>query len=372
MKNAAMRAAVTVLRCIYFFIRPLSIKNKVTFISRQPGAPAEDINMLAEAIKKAHTETEVCILVKTLDSGILQKLSYSIHLLMQMYHISTSKMIILDGYCICASVLNHKAGNVIVQMWHASCALKQFGWQTVDRPAGSSRATASIMKMHRNYTYVMASSRKTAEIYCRAFRVPADRIIYSGMPHFAELVSSASDAKEKILECYPQMKAKEIVLYIPTFRKNRTIQTDKLAGVLDHNRCSLVVRPHALSSAAVNNDSVFTDNIFSTYDWIKAADAVITDYSSLAVEAAIAGKRLYFYTYDLQTYEAETGLNIRFDEEPIGKYAADSADKLASVMNEPYDYKALEQFRKEYVEVNPETPVDDFMNFFEEAVNINE
>ena len=46
-----------------------------------------------------------------------------------MYYLATSKVCVLDGYCIPASILKHKKKLKIIQIWHASGAIKKFGYQ---------------------------------------------------------------------------------------------------------------------------------------------------------------------------------------------------------------------------------------------------
>ena len=72
-------------------------------------------------------------------------------MLTQMYHIATSKVVVLDGYCIAASVLNHKPDTKIVQMWHALGTIKKFGYQVLGTEEGSDPDVARIMRMHKNY-----------------------------------------------------------------------------------------------------------------------------------------------------------------------------------------------------------------------------
>lgn len=137
------------------------------------------------------------------------------------------------------------------------------------------------------------------------------------------------------------------------------------------NKYNLIVRPHDLSKVREAAPEIILDKQFSTYDWIRMADAVITDYSSLALETAIAGKPLYFYIRDIEAYKRETGLNICFEQEKIGKYAIKDIGKLMETIKEPYDYSALEDFKKRYMEVSAEHAVDEFVAFIKTAGGFN-
>ena len=51
-----------------------------------------------------------------LQGGLVNKIGYVFHMFIQMYHISTSKVVVLDTYCIVASVLKHKKETKIIQI----------------------------------------------------------------------------------------------------------------------------------------------------------------------------------------------------------------------------------------------------------------
>lgn len=367
-----MQSAVLLLRFCYLFIRPLPVRGKITFISRQSDIPSEDIRLLAEAVQREIPQLEIRILTKELKPGFWNKLSFCGHLLSQMYHISTSRFTVLDGYCIPASVLSHKRDNTIIQMWHASCALKKFGWQTVGREAGSDPETAEIMQMHHNYDYVLAPSKLTGKIYCEAFHTTEDKLQFMGPAHFVSLTRETPSLTQRIHAVYPELEGKINLLYVPTFRKGSEIDLTPLTEKIDFEKYNLIVRPHVLAQIKEHRSEAIFDTVFSTYEWIKTADIVITDYSSLAVDAAVANKRIYFYTYDREEYETETGLNIRFEEELISKYTACEAEALMTLIQEPYDYEVLNEFKRRYVEIIPERACEDFADLLMKIYNENE
>ncbi|MDR1953245.1 MAG: CDP-glycerol glycerophosphotransferase family protein, partial [Clostridiales Family XIII bacterium] len=98
-------------------------------------------------------------------------------------------------------------------------------------------------------------------------------------------------------------------------------------------------------------ERLIVDRAYDTIDWFSACDVVITDYSGLAVEAAIAKKPTYFYLYDLAAYTAERGLNVDLKAEAIGSYVFEDAASLAACIAEgTYDLGALRAFRDKYLE----------------------
>ena len=52
------------------------------------------------------------------------------------------------------------------------------------------------------------------------------------------------------------------------------------------------------------------DKKYNTFDLLRIADYIITDYSAVAFEASILNKPIYFYVYDIEDYKKTRGLNI--------------------------------------------------------------
>ena len=87
---------------------------------------------------------------------------------------------------------------------------------------------------------------------------------------------------------------------------------------IDTSKYNLIVKLHPLDKknyTYLQKDGVIYDDKFKSYDLLKMCDKVITDYSSLAMEASILGKPLYFYIYDVKIYKEDPGLNFDFKKE---------------------------------------------------------
>ena len=93
-----LKLLVGILNLIFTFFKLLPVQNKVTFISRQANEKTEDVDMLGKELEKQGSGLEVVYLCRKLEGNLLQKLGYCFHMLSQMYHIATSKVVILDSY----------------------------------------------------------------------------------------------------------------------------------------------------------------------------------------------------------------------------------------------------------------------------------
>lgn len=354
-------------------------RKKVAIISRESDQKTLDIAMLEAELKRQGADVRVLSRLLTKEKS-LKALGYAGHVLKQEAAILSSDVVVLDTYCIPASMIPHRKGTKVVQMWHALAAIKKFGWQTVGKEGGSSEKTAKLMRMHHGYDYVVCASDVTAEHFCEAFRTDRSRIVKYGLPRIDYIKNVAcgdrrDDMARKIISAYPQLKKtsqnaslkneKPVILYAPTFRKGKAVDVQSLIDALDLDKYNLVVKLHPLyrgtaeqtdrSSStdfkAAGSAAVIYDDSFSSFDWLSVADVIISDYSSLVIESTLADKPLFIYTYDLDEYEENTGLNIDFNSEPIAPYVFRDAASLAKALDTDYDMQALRAFRDRYIDI---------------------
>ena len=358
MKNLILRILVIILKIIYIPMTLLHVKNKVTYISRQSNNESLDFKRIRELMEKKYPEYKNVVLCKKIEEkdGIAkQLLPNCINIFRQMYHLATSKVIIIDTYCITACVLPRKKETKVVQIWHALGAIKKFGYQTINTKWGSNDRTAQIMCMHKNYDYVLAPSKATAKLYKKAFNVEESKIKYIGMPRIDYILEDDDEKNKKIYEKYPLLKQKQNILYVPTYRKGEKVELDELVEKIDTTKYNLIVKLHPLDLKDYEykeKDGVIYDKNTKTYDLLKIADKVITDYSSLSIEASLRNIPIYFYVYDLEKYNHEVGINFDFETELIGKYKAQNVTQLLDIMDQEYDYKVLDQFKNKYISID--------------------
>ncbi len=262
-------------------------------------------------------------------------------------------------------------------MWHAICAGKKFGWQTVGKADGSSAKIAKLMRMHRGYDYVTAPSDITAGHFAEAFDVPRDKVVKLGLPRidyirkvttdegksekageiFSKYPLLRENAKRDSLqetECQQGSSRRKVVLYAPTFHKGKPVDVRSLAEAFDPQKYIFVVKLHPIdraTSEVIEAENVLYDSEFSTYEMLSVADIVISDYSSLVVESTLANIPLYIYAYDIESYGETTGLNIDFGREPIAGYVFSDAVSLVNSLEQDYDFEKLKAFRDRYIDV---------------------
>lgn len=345
-----IKFVLKVIQLIYCVFKAFPVKCKVTYISRQSNQMSLDFLLLYKKMEQLAPQVQQVVLTKKLESGLINKLRYCFHVLAQMYHIATSKVVILDGYCIAASVLHHKKETTIIQIWHALGAIKKFGYQALDTSEGSSSSLAETMHMHANYDYVFCASRNTAKLFSEAFNTPLEKFEVLGMPR-VDYILENPDRNEEIHRDHPEYAGKKTILYIPTFRKKETLKLDELIRSVDTQNYNLIIKPHPLDSTVID-PKFLVEPKYGTYDLMKFADYIITDYSATSLEASLLGKPVFFYLYDYETYVDARGLNIDPFREMPGASSRDIKTIVEIIENDSYDYKELQNFRSKYVETS--------------------
>lgn len=290
--------------------------------------------------------------------GIIKKIKkeanyiweYYISLHKQMYYVSKSKVVIVDGYNIPVSVLKHKKDTTIIQMWHALAAIKKFGYQSIGYKDGVNPKVAKILKMHANYDYIISGSEAMKPYFAEAFNTKEENILSIGTPYLDYLLKPGTRQKQKIYKKYPILKRKINILYSPTFRKDGRDNIDEVIKNINLDKYNLIITCHDRDGKKkVNNPKVLTNLDIPYRDLIKVADYVITDYSALSIEAAVVNAKVLLYVYDYNQYKEENGINIDLFKE-LPEYTSKNIKDLVKVIeDDSYDMEVLRRFRKKYV-----------------------
>lgn len=353
--NIAVKCVQILMSLVYVVIKGLTpVKaNKITLISRQSDAPSLDFELLDKELKNRNIRTAV--LTKTLNKSPAKLFSYGFHMLRQMYHIAGSRILILDGYCVVASMMKHKKELSIIQIWHSMGTMKDFGYSAMGKEEGSSYRLAKTMKMHCNYDYVLISSDAYKDDMAAGFNCSPDIIYTHPLPRLDLLTGTeySGRIRNKIFMNYRELEKKKNILYCPTFRKNDESElqqaVNSLIGKIDYNKYNLIVKLHPLSKIVIKNNNVITADDFTTFDMIFVADYVISDYSCVIYEAAVRHIPLYFYCFDFAQYEENRGLAIDYKKECPGVISDNPENIIRAIESEAYDMEYLEEFADKYV-----------------------
>lgn len=328
-------------------------RDRITFLSRQAERPF-DFALLEPSLRNRFPGYEL----KWCCVREIGRMSVPL-MLRQLWHVATSRLCLVDGYVPAVSLPKSHRSKV-VQIWHAPGAIKRFGYQSLDTPAGRSSHAARTLRMHRGYDLVVAGMPGAVRFFAEAFDMPAEKIVPLGLPRIDYLLSSGfaglrseryARAERAACEAFAIDAAPSkgtTVLYAPTFRKANSDErwlehsVEALSRALAKADARILVAGHPLErddeDAMSDGAPVAYVHGVPTIDLLHIADYVITDYSTVAFEAGYAGRRVLFYVPDIDEYRVSPGLNIDPLKELPSISSADASELACVVSGEkPYD-----------------------------------
>lgn len=345
-----IKVGIFLLNCIYSIFKLLPTNsNKVLFLSRQSNKPSIDFRMLSSQLEE-DCDVKVIMMTKRIEKRMKDVLFKNVPLfLRQMYHLATSKVCIVDGYNITVSVLHHKKGLTIFQIWHSLGAIKKFGYLALKTPY--QKMIAKELKMHKNYSYIFAPSKEIRKCFQACFGYQEDHFLIGTLPRVEYLKTHNRINKEKVYRKYPYFRNKKIVLYAPTFRNQGIDRTQELIDMFADSKYIFILKSHPNTKTKYQLHShVYECKEFSTLQLLSIADYVITDYSGISLKAAVLKKPVYIYGYDFKDYEKDPGMNYDLKNE-FGKYFFTDAKELYHCLtHEKYDKKVVNAYLNKYVE----------------------
>lgn len=358
-----MKAVISVftacIKALFAIIKLFPVQNKITIASRQSDRESQDIQMLKEELQRQAPDVKVVTLCRTFGGSIFHMLGYAPHFLRQLWHIGTSKAVVIDSYCMGVSVPKQRKNTIVLQMWHALGALKKFGLSIAgEKSEGRSSEVADAMNMHQNYTNILISSEACREAYKEAFGYDDESMIVGSLPRVDVVtdIEYQKNTAQKIYNRFPKLKDKKIIVYAPTFRKDKDISVEvlELNNAAAEKGFTLIVKKHPLMEIGKSENgkaAIFEAEGFSTLETMSIADYVICDYSAVVFEAALMGKPLFFYTFDFDEYEGSRSFYIDYKAEMPGFITVDPYVLIDAIENEEYDMGEIEQFADKYVSV---------------------
>ncbi|GAB3845876.1 CDP-glycerol glycerophosphotransferase family protein [Nesterenkonia populi] len=335
-------------RAVYALLKLLPTRRKVVLMTRDLRQIRVDFALLKDSIRRNHPDYEIKVIRhRKLSAG------YLLAALREMYHLATCRAILVDGYIIPVSVLNHRKGLPVGQIWHALGGFKNFAYLVAGTPEGPDPAVAKVMRMHANYTFMCAAGTVPAEVFAKAFQIEPDSIRPLGMARVDYLLDETGNAKrrERILKRYPQLAEGRTVLYTPTSRLNRSLPYQQLADQFRHTDANLVIIPHPVDKTPLPDDGeTLIGSEFGIMDWLSVADVIISDYSAVVYEAALRDIPTIFWAYDLEEFGQTRGFPLDYEAESPGPIVSTAEEAVSTALSlGSLDYTAWRARHLDYV-----------------------
>ena len=350
------RLASLVLRVLgaAFSLLPIRADRVVLATARLPVLEG-NLLFLDRAIRERRPRARVIHLLEPYSYGLRGKVRYLLRLLRGMAYLRTSGLVVVDNAWLPVHVAPHRAGTTVVQVWHAAGALKRFGVDVADGLAEPERTF-----LHRYYDYAVAPGSRAVGPWSRALRTAPDRVLPLGTPRTDLFFDDAAMAATRaaIAGAHPELAARRVVLYAPTFRGRGQAKHDPHALDAVALRARLPASYAVVLKSHPNLDptgvptagfDVVADPADDMNAWLIASDILVTDYSSSIFEWAILRRPLVLFVPDLADYEASPGLYVDYRTSMIGTQVVDTAAVASAVQISTVDAVAWDEFVARHV-----------------------
>lgn len=275
---------------------------------------------------------------------------------------SNMRYVMLDDVYPLMFAIPIRKGQQFIQLWHAIGAFKCFGSGRLGKKgAGKSKSLT-----HKNYTDVIASSPFSAEVYASSFGIDASKVHPIGAPRTDIFFDKdyIERTNGKLLDKYPHLKGKNVVLFAPSFRGSgigdarypkEFIDFDRLYRDLKDDGYAVIIKYHPFTENPPLPQGDYGDfytnltGVEDVNDLIGITDVLITDYSSVIFEYAFTGRPAVMYAPDLADYEDGRGFYCPYEDYVYSGFC-DSPEKLGdAVKSARVDEEKLEHFKDKFI-----------------------
>ena len=351
-------------------LRP--VRHKVTLISRRSDTTPVDFTLLMRELGLQDRSLKVKILSSSDSKRSSRSMGHLRQTIRELWHIANSSAVVLDSYTPSISYFSQRKNLYVLQMWHTLAAIKRFSWQAVDTPNGCDSRSAHAFRMHANYTAALVAGEASREIFRHAFRIKRARIHVLPLPRVDILRSPDMNRMDMLIASQRELFTyTPLIFYAPTFRVGLQASEQwldnlkALAHSVEQRGGTLILKTHFRQSAFVKESDLqslqsphFVLNPeIDTFDLLAIVDHVITDYSAVAFEAAVAGKPLWFYLPDIDDYRESNGINID-PESYLPRACYRDAEELMDALVQTFlPSTEQEQFLQHFVQMPSKTSV---------------
>lgn len=220
----------------------------------------------------------------------------------------------------------------LIQLWHGF-PLKALGHMTKSFRSEGNKTT----NLWQRYDYIASYGQIYTDFMCACYGTLFSQYRTVGMPRNDLLF--IAEGKKNIQEILPDSADKKIILYMPTFReieyKNAArkqvdgdtdgylfywedFDVNRLEKFCKENNLYFVFKLHPSDASKVKtwcvsseNIGILTDEMLADkcmYEYLNAADVLITDYSSVYFDYLLLDRPIVFTDKDVDAYTARRGI----------------------------------------------------------------
>ena len=282
--------------------------------------------------------------------------------------VATARAVFLADASDIISCLPLREGTDVVQLWHACGAFKKWGMGTAELKFGGSRSEITRHPGYGNLSLVTVSSSEVEWAYREAMALEdvPETVRALGVSRTDTFFDPAflAEARRAVEELMPAARGKRIVLYAPTFRGHvhdamgpDALDIPLMRHILGDDHV-LLVKHHPFVKKPPTIPGQCRDFAFDVGDrlatpvLLAVADALVTDYSSVAFEYSLFNRPMAFFAYDLDDYNDWRGFFYDYDEMtpgPVVTQTVELAGWLRDVADGGFDDAEVAAFRERFM-----------------------
>lgn len=223
---------------------------------------------------------------------------------------------------------------------------------------------------HDTCDYLVTSGSKLNGIVAREYDVPLEKTISLGYPK-TDILNKKTGSLEKL----NLQDGKKVIVWMPTFRKNKNRGSDdgkqypsgiplltdrekfeKLNERLKENNCVLIIKLHPVqdtngmdkteqSNIMFLTDSAMKSKGTAVYELLAESSALITDYSSVYYDYLLTDNPIGLVIDDIEEYEKKRGMAFDYKEYIKGNYIYTLDELMKFVSDVASDFDPSEKER---------------------------
>lgn len=197
-----------------------------------------------------------------------------------------------------------KTGQKVLQTWHGT-PLKRLA---LHRPGFDPRRMAAVVKESRRWDVLLAQNTYSERILRKAYAFFGRPIWVEGYPRNDALINGDPAAVRSALGIGVKER---VLLYAPTWRDDRAEMVDFVDAerLAQQANAVVLVRGHSRTLEQGRDRAgarvIDVTGYPETARLLLAADALITDYSSVMFDFSVTGKPMYFLVPDIDHYRGQ-------------------------------------------------------------------
>jgi len=242
-----------------------------------------------------------------------------------------------------------RSGQTVLQTWHGT-PLKRLA---LHRPGFDPRRAIAVLRESRRWDVLLAQNAYEARILRKAYAFLRRPVWVEGHPRNDVLTAgSAGDHRDAVRAALGVSGDERVLLYAPTWRDDREEMVDFLdaAALAESADAVVLVRGHSrtlIPGADARGARVLDVTAYPDIaDLLLAADALITDYSSVMFDYTATGKPIYFFTPDIEHYRGHLrGFYFDLAERAPGPVVATQAELVDALADGDVPTRYAERYR---------------------------